>query len=179
MAQFKIKKIFSAQDYSNALAKIEKPHDYLLFYTLWELGLRISEALNIRIEHINFNDRVINIYSLKKKGEAIRVLPISEDLSRLIKMQIQGKKSGEMFKIGRKQAYNLSKKYFGCNPHAIRHSRAINLITSGVNVETLRRLLGHTRLDVTQVYLDFDFESMRKELEKVRGLLVVNQESKI
>lgn len=178
MPQFKIKKFLTAKEYSDKLSQITENRDYVLFSLEWELALRISEALNIRIEHINFEDCTIKIYSLKKKGESIRILPVSKDLIRNIKLFINPKqKSGLLFDIGRIQAFNLSYKYFAINPHAIRHSRAIDLITHGTNIEIVRRLLGHTRLDITQIYLDFDFETMRKELDKV--MLIPNKESLI
>jgi len=179
LPQFKIKKILTAKDYGLKLQSIENNRDHVLFNLLWETGARVSEVLNIRVEHVNFDNRTINIYSLKKKGESIRILPIDRETLRKLSMIIDPKKkTGLIFGIGRKQAYVLCQKYFGVNPHAIRHSRAIDLITHGTNVEIVRRLLGHTRLDVTQIYLDFDFETMRTELDKVQ-LMIPNKESTI
>jgi integrase len=183
MSQLKIKSFLTAQQYSAKLAQITNNRDYVLFSVLWELGVRITEALNIRIEHIDFDNKTVKIYSLKKKGESIRILPLDTNTLRNISMLAGTRKSGLLFSfekshIGRKQAYNLSYEYFGINPHAIRHSRAIDLITHGTNIEIVRRLLGHTRLDVTQIYLDFDFETMRRELDKVQ-LMILNKESKL
>lgn len=179
MSQLKIKHFLTTQQYSQKLAQITDNRDYLLFSLLWELALRISEALNIRIEHIDFENKTVKIYSLKKKGESIRILPLDQNTIRNLSMFIDPKKKqGLIFDIGRKQAYNLSYQYFGVNPHAIRHSRAIDLITHGTNIEIVRRLLGHSRLDITQIYLDFDFETMRTELNKVQ-LIVPNKESDI
>lgn len=178
MVQFKIKKFLTAKEYSSKLQNIQNNRDYILFTILWETGARISEVLNLRIEHINYDNRTINIYSLKKMGESIRILPLDQETLRKLSMLIDPKKkSGLVFDIGRKQAWNLCHEYFGINPHAIRHSRAIDLITHGTNIEIVRRLLGHTRLDVTQIYLDFDFETMRTELNKVQ-LIVPNRESR-
>jgi integrase/recombinase XerD len=177
MGQLKIKKILTANEYSQKLQAIENNRDYVLFLLLWETGCRISEVLNIRVEHVNYDNRTIQIYSLKKKGESVRILPIDKETLRKVSMLIPAtQKSGLIFDIQRMQAYNLSQKYLGVNPHAIRHSRAIDLITHGTNVEIVRRLLGHTRLDVTQIYLDFDFETMRTELDKVH-LMIPNKES--
>ena len=176
MPTLKVKKILSAQQYSQKLAQITDNRDYVLFSILWELGVRISEALNIRIEHIDFDNKTVKIYSLKKRGESIRILPLDTNTLRNLSMFIDPKKKqGLIFDIGRKQAYNLSYEYFGINPHAIRHSRAIDLITHGTNIEVVRRLLGHSRMDITQIYLDFDFETMRRELEKVQ-LIIPNKE---
>jgi len=179
MSQFKINKILTSKEYSLKLQSIENNRDHVLFNLLWETGARISEVLNIRIEHVNMDNKTINIFSLKKKGESIRILPIDQETLRKLSMIMDPrKKQGQIFDIGRKQAYVLCQRYFGVNPHAIRHSRAIDLITHGTNVEIVRRLLGHTRLDVTQIYLDFDFETMRSELDKVK-LMIPNKESRI
>lgn len=179
MAKIKVKKYLSSPEYSNRLEQIESSRDYVLFKVLWDLALRVSEALAIRQEDINFEQRIVNIYSLKKKGESIRVLPLEQETLRKISLILDPKKKkGKIFNIGRKMAYVLSIKYFGMNPHAIRHSRAIDLIVNGRNIEVVRRLLGHSRIDITQIYLDFDYETMRKELSMVQ-LAVPNKESKI
>jgi len=178
MSNLKIKKFLTAKEYSQKLAQITNNRDFVLFTILWELGLRISEALAIRQEHINFENKTVQIFSLKKKGESIRILPLDSNTLRSISMFIDPKKkSGLIFDIGRKQAFNLCYEYFGINPHAIRHSRAIDLITHGTNIEIVRRLLGHSRLDITQIYLDFDFETMRTELDKVQLVPILNKES--
>jgi len=169
MATFKISKYLTADEYSNKLRDVSDPRDYLLFYTLWELGLRINEALNLRKEHIDFKEGVLKIYREKTNQE--RPLPISQDHMRLIRLYTADKKSGLIFDIKSRRAYDLSMKYFGIKPHAIRHSRAIYLVTHGVPVETIRRLLGHSRLDVTQIYLDYDYNTMRKDLNS--GLVVI------
>ncbi len=169
MTTFKIKKYLTSDEYSNALKNISDPHDYLLFYTLWELGLRINEALNIRVEHINWKDSMLKIY--REKTDQERPLPLSDDHLRLLRIYTANKKSGLIFTKKSRQAWNLAMKYFGIKPHAIRHSRAIYLVTHGVALETIRRLLGHSRLDVTQIYLDYDYNTMRKDL--VSGLVTV------
>jgi site-specific recombinase XerD len=84
-------------------------------------------------------------------------LPISENLKVLIKaFSEKFKDSDYLFNIERKQAYNLSTQYFGkeCTPRQFRHSVAIDLVNSQVDIEAIRRHLGHSRLDVTQKYLD-------------------------
>lgn len=169
MASFKIRKYLTADEFSNKLKDVTDPRDYLLFYTLWELGLRIGEALSIRKEHIDFKEGVLKMYREKTNQE--RPLPITQDHMRLINLYTSNKKSGLIFDIKPRQAYNLSMKYFGIKPHAIRHSRAIYLVTHGVPVETIRRLLGHSRLDVTQIYLDYDYNTMRQDMKS--GLVVV------
>ena len=57
------------------------------------------------------------------------------------------------------------------NPHLLRHARAVHLLSSGVNVESIRRILGHTDLKITQIYLNRSLEDVRNEIvEKERQI---------
>ena len=57
------------------------------------------------------------------------------------------------------------------NPHLLRHARAVHLLSSGVNVESIRRILGHTDLKITQIYLNRSLEDVRNEIiEKERRI---------
>jgi integrase/recombinase XerD len=165
-----VKKIIKKDYFDEKLKNITKTRDRILFTMLWETGARISELLSIRKIHVDFKDNTVRIKHLKRKVEgAERIVPISENLKILIKAFTEKfKDSDYLFNIERKQAYNLSTAYFGkeCTPRQFRHSVAIDLVNSQVDIEAVRRHLGHSRLDVTQKYLDYDFETMKQSLAK-------------
>ena len=50
--------------------------------------------------------------------------------------------------------------------HIIRHSKAMHLYQSGVNLIYIRDILGHVDISTTDVYARADTESKRKELER-------------
>src|SRR5690606_7347079 len=51
------------------------------------------------------------------------------------------------------------------HPHMLRHSKALHLLESGVNLIYIRDLLGHVSVTTTEIYLRFDTEVKRKALE--------------
>ncbi|MGB8311688.1 MAG: tyrosine-type recombinase/integrase [Halobacteriota archaeon] len=53
------------------------------------------------------------------------------------------------------------------HPHTFRHSFAIHLVMSGVDVRRVQLLLGHANLNTTQVYLQFKDEDLRDVYNKV------------
>ena len=77
-----------------------------------------------------------------------------------------------IFPITRAQVFNLVKKYGAMigvkiHPHTLRHSFAIHLVRSGMDLRRLQLLLGHSSLSITQVYLQFNDDDLREAYEKV------------
>jgi integrase/recombinase XerD len=52
------------------------------------------------------------------------------------------------------------------SPHSIRHSTASHLLSSGVDINTVRAWLGHASLDTTNVYAEIDLEGKARALAK-------------
>jgi integrase/recombinase XerD len=53
------------------------------------------------------------------------------------------------------------------SPHIIRHTTAVHLLRSGVDINTIRAWLGHVSLDTTHVYAEVDMEMKAKALASV------------
>ena len=51
------------------------------------------------------------------------------------------------------------------HPHMLRHSKALHMLESGVNLIYIRDFLGHVSVTTTERYLKFDTELKRKALE--------------
>ena len=50
------------------------------------------------------------------------------------------------------------------SPHSLRHTAAVHLLRSGVDIDTIRAWLGHVSLDTTHVYAEVDFAMKAKAL---------------
>jgi site-specific recombinase XerD len=55
-------------------------------------------------------------------------------------------------------------------PHVLRHSAAMELRASGVDLSTIALWLGHESVETTQIYLDADLATKEKALAKTRPI---------
>lgn len=146
--------------------------DKAMFLVLYGGGLRVSEACNLKWTDIHFSSRSLR---LKGKGgkERLVILP-SLGLEILQKLR---KQSSEEFVFGvealnprvayewvrqRGAAAQLMKPL---HPHALRHSFATHLLTSGANLRTLQELLGHESLQATEKYTHLGVDQLARTLE--------------
>ena len=60
------------------------------------------------------------------------------------------------------------------HPYSLRHSAAIHLLRSGVDISTIAHWLGHASLNTTNRYLTIDLEAKREALEKAQPLVMKN-----
>ena len=58
----------------------------------------------------------------------------------------------------------------GYTPHSMRHSTAIALLKSGVDLSTISQLLGHASLNTTNRYASIDLEMKREAIAKVKPI---------
>ncbi len=134
----------------------------LVFFT----GARISEILSIRKGDINLNRGVVVIRQLKKRGEVRREVLLPDFLIEYIREYISGLgEEDRLFKMARNTAYMKVKKFTGYNPHAFRHTFAIEILKRTNNLEYARRLLGHANYNTLKHYLNFTVEDIRDKIE--------------
>jgi len=149
---------------------------------LYETGARVSEFINIKLTDLNLSDYAsITLYG---KGNKIRVVPISNELVKLINKYLK-----EIY-INYGDDYlfysNYKKKYsrFGINyiinqlvtqlnvlfpnyfkgkyhPHSFRHSKATHLYNNGTPLLYIKDFLGHSSITATEIYATPDSKKQR------------------
>lgn len=143
--------------------------------TLAYTGIRISELKELKLTDVDLSNKTMKVLG---KGDKQRVVPISDTLHTILMeymATLHPKNTSYFFattKTGRLSAQYVNKiirestKKAGIqkqvSAHTLRHSFASHLIKSKVDVATLQRLLGHTNVRTTSVYLHTDYEQLKE-----------------
>lgn len=149
------------------LALINSPSNIkhkAILYTIYSGGLRISEAINLRIIDIHSDDSYIFIKG--GKGKRDRQTLLSNNLLEvlceyykkhkpsywLFEGQDGGKYSSKSIQNIFRKAQQKSKANPWSTPHTLRHSFATHLLENGENLRNIQALLGHSSSKTTEIY---------------------------
>lgn len=141
--------------------------DYLILRVLWESGLRVSELAALTPGDLEPHNQVINVINGKgNKSRRAYVDRSTMDLLCNYILSVEIPEDCTIFGIKTNQMRNIVKRYgklvdVDIHPHTFRHSFAIHLVRSGVDIRRLQLLLGHSNLNTTQVYLQFRDQDLR------------------
>jgi len=136
----------------------------LLIELLYSSGLRIGEAIKLKIQDINIENNLIRVNEGKGKKDRISIL--SENFKKDLLVYLCKKRDNNVFlfckgnghiviKTGQRIVEIAAKKagiIKKVTPHMLRHSFATHLLDNGVDIRYIQRLLGHSNLETTQIY---------------------------
>ncbi len=135
---------------------------------LWSTGLRVSELINLKWNHLN------GIYiKIISKNNRVRMVPYKKNLFDQIK-KLSYSKNGYIFsklngeKISYGSIYRIFSSYKNrkISPHTLRHSFATRLINNGIPIYFVQELLGHKDINTTMLYIHLDKSSIINELKE-------------
>ena len=177
-------------NYMHSCKKISKDNTYkywlrdiAVIETLFATGARVYEISNIRLDCINLNTGLIKIMGKGSKERYIQVA--SGEILDLLKQYYKHnseaiKKCGFFFVNSWGNRYTedsirlMLKKYTklagidrNITPHMFRHSFATYLIEEGVDVSCVQRILGHSSIKTTQIYIHI---AAKKQAEILREM---------
>ena len=133
---------------------------------IYSAGLRSQEAINLKISDIDFERKTIHIRQSKYKKD--RMVPLSAYMAKgLLKYFsvehpyqwiFNGKEPDGRYSVkGLSWVMRVALKKTGITKdvslHSLRHSYATHLLEEGVNILTIKELLGHSNIDTTMIYL--------------------------
>ncbi|MCG2722288.1 MAG: site-specific integrase [Thermodesulfovibrionales bacterium] len=176
-----VPKYFSNEEIQRILSEELRGHHYKQFFFclfLWNTGVRVSEALSVRLEDIDLMGKVLRVSTLKREGHT-RAIPLQNGFLGELALWInqkQLKRGDRLFLFNRKTAYNHVHQACTvagiqderCHPHTFRHSFAVNCILHGVPVTVLREWLGHRDITKTLIYTQILAHDSRVFMEQVR-----------
>lgn len=164
--------------------------DLALLTLMYDTGARVQEMIDLTPSQVRF-DKPYTV-KLIGKGNKARVVPLMEPTVQILKryMKEQGllelfanvyplffnKRKEKLTRAGvnyilskykdkaRKQNSVLIPEVLTC--HCLRHSKAMHLLQAGVNLVYIRDILGHSSVQVTEIYAKVDSKQKREAIEK-------------
>jgi len=137
---------------------------------IYSAGLRGQEVINLKLADIDFERMTIHIRQSKYKKD--RMVPLSPAMVIGLKKYLGAEHPHEWFFNGKQPGSQYSVKGLSwvfrealkktsitkkVNLHSLRHSYATHLLEEGVNIVTLKDLLGHSDITTTMIYTDYEF----------------------
>ena len=157
--------VFSKDEIKKVLSAEKNPKHRLLLMLAYSSGLRVSEVVALRKEHIDFSRKVI--YIKLGKGRKDRSTLLSEKASRFIEEYCEyfkietwlfpGQKPNQHLTIRSAQsifskAVSQAKIKKEISIHGLRHSFATHLLETGTDIRYIQSLLGHVSIRTTERY---------------------------
>ncbi|WP_232697958.1 tyrosine-type recombinase/integrase [Brevibacillus daliensis] len=151
----------------------------LVVIVLYMTGLRISECLNLTVNDVNLEDKLIQV--IAGKGNKDRIIPISSRLLPLLEDYLMfkrpntssplffcTKKTGMLSPVYVNKEISDAVKRLGwrkkVTAHILRHSFASQLVKNDVNLVQIQKLLGHSSLNVTSIYTHTNLDQLTEAI---------------
>jgi site-specific recombinase XerD len=132
----------------------------------YSAGLRSQELIKLKISDIDFERKTIHIRQSKYKKD--RIVPLSVYIAKGLKKYLSvehphiclfngkepdGKYSPKGLSWVMRETLKKTSIQKKVNLHSLRHSYATHLLEDGVNIVTIKELLGHATIQTTMIYL--------------------------
>jgi site-specific recombinase XerD len=161
--------------------------DHALLLTLYNTGARVSELTALTQAHVRFGPT--SFVQFLGKGRKERTVPLWPETARVLQAwfletgatarapAFPNARGGHLSRDGVAYILQLAvrRARTTCaslhgqrvSPHVIRHSTALHLLQSGVDIAVIALWLGHESIDTTHVYLESDLATKEQALQKL------------
>lgn len=162
------------------LSKNEGQRNRAIVETLYSCGLRVSELINLKFEHLFPDEGFIRVIG---KGNKERLVPLNDYVIQEIDAYVETTRNQQQIKPGNesyvflnrrgakltrvmiftivKQLAEMAGITKNVSPHTFRHSFATHLLEGGANLRAIQELLGHESISTTEIYTHLDQSYLR------------------
>ena len=151
----------------------------LLFYST---GIRLSELIGLDDADVDFAEQQLKVTG---KGDKQRILPFGTELSEALRVfmarrdaEVERKDSAVFltakgFRMNSRQVRDEVRHHLSRvstlkkrTPHVLRHTFATAMLNHEAGIESVKKLLGHSKLSTTEIYTHTTFEQLRQAYAK-------------
>ena len=167
------------------LSKPEGGRNKAILETMYSSGLRVTEAINLKISCLYLDVGFIRVIG---KGDKERLVPIGSDAIKFIKLykdtirvhQTPAKDCEDILflnnrgkGLSRVMIFYIIKDLIlktgikkSISPHSFRHSFATHLVEGGADLGAVQEMLGHESITTTEIYTHMNREFLRDTLDR-------------
>lgn len=161
----RLPEILSRAEVARLIEAPPNPKHRLLLATIYSAGLRVSEAVRLKVGDVDRDRMTLRVE--QGKGKKDRVVPLSRKLVERIEAHWKSEPPGLWLfpnRLGNRPIdITVAQKVFGMAKlrarivkqggiHSLRHAYATHLIEAGAEIPTVQRLLGHSTVATTMRY---------------------------
>jgi integrase/recombinase XerD len=183
--------VLSIDEVRRLIDAVRTPHNKAFFWTVYSLGLRLQEGLNLRVGDIDSARMVVHVHC--GKGAKDRYVPLPPSTLKVLRQYwathrhpdllfpATGREHGEAASaaepMARSSVHGAMKRvvqevgfHKRVTIHTLRHCYATHLLEAGVNLRLIQLYLGHSSLQTTTIYLHLTSlgqEQARATIEKL------------
>lgn len=155
----------------------------VLYKTLAETGMRISEVTGLKVKNIDFVQDLIRI-SETKTDEA-RIIPVNRNLKKELETITKEKaRDSFVFLNSRGTPFDRSYVYVDLKrrckllgitkkvtPHTFRHTFATSMLANGSPLPQVQAILGHASIQTTERYIHLEIKSLHEAINRYHPLV--------
>ncbi|MBM9500714.1 tyrosine-type recombinase/integrase [Leptospira sp. 201903071] len=164
----KVATVLNKTEITNFLKHCTSIKEKTIFTLLYSSGIRIGELEQLKVSHIDFERK--SIFIEEGKGSKQRYAILSDQAAYLLNQYIQSYRptSYIFFSFTKGRSYRINVRWIQikfkeiskasgilkkASVHSLRHSFATHLLEDGYSIFYIQKLLGHTALNSTLIYL--------------------------
>jgi integrase/recombinase XerC len=165
---------------------VSRQRDAAMVVFLLHTGLRLSEALTLQLGDVQLAERKGQVLVRQGKGGRVRTVPLNVQARRAMQewltvrpgngshvwVQVEGEPSDGLSNRSVQRVLVRIGQDAGLEhltPHVLRHTFAKNLVDSGVGLEKVAALLGHSNLNTTRIYITPNQKDLEQAVERLDG----------
>lgn len=160
----KLPETLTKEEVKKILGTIQNVKHKLLLGLIYSSGLRVSEVVNCKVKDLDFESKLMRVRLAK--GAKDRTTILSEKVCAVLQKYVKNKNANDyVFESdqGGRLTERTAQKVFSnalansqikkpATCHSLRHSFATHLLEAGTSIRYIQELLGHARLETTQIY---------------------------
>lgn len=175
--------VLSENEVTTILNSVENIKHKSILMTIYSAGIRLNELLSLQVEDVDFDRNLIivkqgkgrkdrqSVLSKSLKGILFKYLDKYRPSKYLFEGQSGGKYSASSVQAIMKRAVKKTGIKKHATVHTLRHSFATHLLENGTDIRFIQELLGHKRLETTQIYTHISkvaFERIKSPLDRLK-----------